>query len=92
MFADWRVHLKQSWKEEIFVSLDHALLMCEMMDPSTSKSVQLACAGALIEIQLIKDQLKKKNSFIPLLVALLPTIHSVQITPIRYSALPFCLT
>ena len=47
MFAERRVHLTQSWKYEGFGFLDHALLMCEMMEPSTPKSVQLACAGAL---------------------------------------------
>ena len=47
MFAERRVHLTRSWKEEGFGSLDHALLMCEMMDSSTSRSVRLECAGAL---------------------------------------------
>ena len=47
MFAARRVQLTRSWKEEGFGSLDHALLMFEMMDPSTSRSVRLACAGYL---------------------------------------------
>ena len=47
MFAERRVQLTQSWKEEGFESLYHALLMCEIMDPSTSRSVRLACAEAL---------------------------------------------
>ena len=51
MFAEQRVHLTRSWRDEGFESLDHALLMCEMMHPSTSKSVQLVCAGALNDIQ-----------------------------------------
>ena len=47
MFVERRVQLTLSWPEERFGSLDHALLMCEMMDPSTSRSVCLACTGAL---------------------------------------------
>ena len=35
MFAERRVKLVQSWKEERFGSLYHALLMCEIMDPYT---------------------------------------------------------
>ena len=59
MFSERRVQLTQSWKEERFGSLDHSLLMCEMMDPYTSRSVRLACAGALkgkyeIELQKLK--------------------------------------
>ena len=45
--AERRVQLTQSWKEEGFEYLDHALLMCEMMEPSTSRSFWLACSGAL---------------------------------------------
>ena len=37
MFAERRVQLTQSWKEEGFGSLDHEILMCEMMDPYTSR-------------------------------------------------------
>ena len=47
MFAERRVQINQSWKEEGFGSLDHALIMCEMMDPYISRSVGLVCAGAL---------------------------------------------
>ena len=47
IFVERRFQLTQSCKEEGFVSLYHALLLCEMMDPSTSRSVRLACAGAL---------------------------------------------
>ena len=39
MFANRRVQLARSWKEGLFGSLDHALLMCEMMNPYTSRSV-----------------------------------------------------
>ena len=41
MFAEWRVQLSRSWKEEGFGSLDHTILMCEIMDPYTSRSVWL---------------------------------------------------
>ena len=44
MFSERRVQLTQSWKEEGFGSLYQALLMCEMMDPYTSRSVRLVCA------------------------------------------------
>ena len=47
MFEDKRVHITRSWKDVGFGSLDHALLMCETIDPSTSGSERLACAGAL---------------------------------------------
>ena len=47
IFAERRVQITRSWKEEGFVSLDHALLMCGIMDPSTYISVRLACAGDL---------------------------------------------
>ena len=47
MFVERRVQLTRYWKEEGFESLDHSLLMCEMTDPYTSRSVQLECAGAL---------------------------------------------
>ena len=46
MFAERRVQITRYWKEEVFGSLDHSLLMCEIMDPSTSRSERLACAGA----------------------------------------------
>ena len=47
MFEDRWVQLTRYWQEEGFGSLDHALLMCEIMDPSTSRSVRLTCAGSL---------------------------------------------
>ena len=49
MFVDQRVQLTLSWKEEVFGYLDHALIMCEMMDPYTFRLVQLAYEGALRE-------------------------------------------
>ena len=47
MFAERRIQISQYWKEEIFGSLEHVLLMYEIMDPYTSRSVRLACAGSL---------------------------------------------
>ena len=47
MFAEQRVKLTRSWKDEGFGSLDHALLMCEIMDLYTSRPVRLACQGYL---------------------------------------------
>ena len=37
-FSERRSQLSQSWNKEVFNSLDQALLMCEMVDPSTSGS------------------------------------------------------
>ena len=51
MFSERRFKLARSWKEEGFGYLVHALLICEMMDSFKSKSVRLACAGALNDIQ-----------------------------------------
>ena len=42
MFAELRAHLDQSCNEEVFRSLNQALLMCEMFDPSTSRSEWVA--------------------------------------------------
>ena len=47
VFLQWRVQLTRSWKEEIFGPIYHALLMCEMIDPYTSRSVHLSCVGSL---------------------------------------------
>ena len=47
MIAERIFQLNRSWKEEGFGSLYHELLMCEMMDPSTYRSVRLECAGAM---------------------------------------------
>ena len=63
--SDRRVQLTRSSKEEGFESLDHTLLMCEIMEPYTSKSVRLACAGSLNDIQSIKGPtIKKIEKFI----------------------------
>ena len=45
MFPERRYQLSKSWNEEGFSSLDQALLMCEMVDPSTSRSAQAAYAA-----------------------------------------------
>ena len=45
--SEKRVQITTYWKEEWFVSIEHTLLMGEMMDPSISRSVRLACAGYL---------------------------------------------
>ena len=47
MFVDRIHHLSQSWNEEGFISLYQVLLMCEMFDPYTSSSAQVACAAAI---------------------------------------------
>ena len=47
VFAERRVQINRSWKAEGFGSIDHALLMCGIMDPYTSRSVRLACTRAL---------------------------------------------
>ena len=47
MFAERRDQLDQSWNEEGFNSLDQAFLMCEMVEPSTSRSELVACAAAI---------------------------------------------
>ena len=35
VFAERRDQIFQSWNKELFISLDQALLICEMVDPST---------------------------------------------------------
>ena len=55
MFAERRVQINRYWKEEGFVSLDHALLIAEIMGPYTSRSVQLACPGDM------KGKYKRKS-------------------------------
>ena len=40
-------HLYQLWNEEGFSSLDQALIMCEMVDTSTSRSARVAYAAAI---------------------------------------------
>ena len=47
MFAEHRAHLSQSWNEEVLRLVDHALLMCEMVDTSTSRYERMLCAAAI---------------------------------------------
>ena len=47
MFSERRVQLTQSWKEEGFGSLDYALLIFKIMDPSKYSSVWLSCLVSL---------------------------------------------
>ena len=47
MLEERRDQLPQSWNEEGFRYLDQALLMCEMVDPSTPRSVLVACTAAI---------------------------------------------
>ena len=42
IFADTRVSLDQSCKDEGFVYLEQALIMCEIMDTYTSRSGRVA--------------------------------------------------
>ena len=79
MFAERKVQLTRSWKEEGFGSLYHALLMCEMMEPYTSKSVRLACVGGLNAIQSIKDQYTKIKIFIQTIIGGMVTYQSFSI-------------
>ena len=48
-FAMRRAQLYQFWNQEEFRSLDQALLICEMSDPSTSRSAWVACAAAIFK-------------------------------------------
>ena len=58
MFAECRSHLYQSWNKEVFSSLYQALFMCEMVNPSTSRSSQVACAAAIKKWQIkLQDRL-----------------------------------
>ena len=47
MFADRRDQLSQLWNKEVFSSVDQDFLMCEIVDPSTSRSAQVACVTAI---------------------------------------------
>ena len=47
MFEERRDQLFQQCNNEGFISLDQDLLMCEMVDPYTSWSAQVACATAI---------------------------------------------
>ena len=45
MFSECRSQLSQLWNEEGFILLDQALIMCEIFDPSTSRSSLVAYAA-----------------------------------------------
>ena len=45
MFAERRAQLSQSWNEEVFISIDQELLMCEMIDQYISRHAQVACVA-----------------------------------------------
>ena len=45
MFAESRAQIYQSLNKEGFIYLDQALLICEMVDISTSSSAQVTCAA-----------------------------------------------
>ena len=45
IFAEHRAQLDQFCNEEGFSSLYHALIMCEMVEPYTSRSSWMACAA-----------------------------------------------
>ena len=47
MFEERRAQLYQYWNKEGFSSSDQALLMCEIVDPSTSRSTRVAYAEAI---------------------------------------------
>ena len=47
MFAECRAQLPQWWNEKRFRSVDQTLIMCEMVDPSTSTPARVACAAAI---------------------------------------------
>ena len=50
IFVEQRVQLTRYWKEGGFESLDHTILICEIMEPYTYRSVRLACVGSLDDI------------------------------------------
>ena len=55
-FATRRSQLYQSWNEEVFIYLDQEFLVCEIVDPYTSRSAQVAGAAA------IKTKMTEKNA------------------------------
>ena len=54
-FETCRAQLYQSWNEEGFISLDQEFLICEMADPSTSRSARVTCA------EDIKKKIDREN-------------------------------
>ena len=47
MFSERRAQLPQSWTEEGSRSVDQALILCEIVGPSTSMSTQVTCAAGI---------------------------------------------
>ena len=47
IFTDLREQISQLWNKEGFSSVDQYFLMREMVDPSTSRYVQVACASTI---------------------------------------------
>ena len=50
MFAERIYQLFQSWNKEGFISVNQDFIICEMVDPSTSRSAQLMCAASIITL------------------------------------------
>ena len=46
-FAENRARISQSWNEKVLSYLDQELLMCEMVDPSTSRFARVISAAAI---------------------------------------------
>ena len=61
IFSDRRYQLFQLFNEKGLRSLDQALLMCEIVDPYTSRYSQVACAEAIKKAQ-IKPQDRLRRS------------------------------
>ena len=49
MFAECRDHPPQLCNKEVFRYLDNSLLMCEMVDPSTSRYARVARVADIIK-------------------------------------------
>ena len=58
-FTTQRSQLYQFWVKEGFRSLDQALIMCEMVDPSTSRSARVMCVAAIY----IKKQRNRNRGY-----------------------------
>ena len=48
IFSENRAQLAYLCNEEGFISLDYVSLICEMVEPYTSRSVEVACVEAII--------------------------------------------
>ena len=51
MSEDFRYQIEKLWNEEGFSSLYHALIVCELVEPSTSRSTQVTRAAAIKNIK-----------------------------------------